>query len=87
MANLSYLLVKKDYDKKVFNFDGIFEPKISQEEVYSAIAAPVIQVHIRLYYYEVVQLLFFAERDGRIQWNNLCIRTNRHGKDIYNGWR
>jgi len=88
ISTLSFWLVKKDYDKKVFNFDGIFEPKISQEEVYSAIAAPVIQVNIRFYCYVRFIISFIgAECDGRIQWNDLCIRTNRHGKDIYYGWR
>ena len=43
------IVLKKEYDKKTFNFDSVFESSIQQDEIYSRVAQPVVNSVIEGY--------------------------------------
>jgi hypothetical protein len=43
---LYFHTVKKEYERKMFNFDSIFDPKIDQSLIYETAAKPVIEVRL-----------------------------------------
>ena len=81
-----------------FGFDAVLPPSSSQEDVYNAVAKPVVQVcsdfalilpwplDVWLSCSVVSDLTWFARLAGcheRIQWHNNGIRPDRCWQDVY----
>lgn len=43
---LIILEVKKEFEKKIFNFDFLLDPQIYQREVYDLVASDVVEVYL-----------------------------------------
>jgi hypothetical protein len=79
--NIFLLIVKKEGDKKTFNFDNLFPTNITQKEIFDKAAKNVVDVKI-LYF-----IKYFIVSFERLQRNDFCIWPNRNRKDFYYGWR
>jgi hypothetical protein len=71
---------KETGEKRSFAFDSLLEPGIAQEHVFTQVAVPVINVI-------TLQPDHSIGSDRRLQRDDICLWTDRHGEDPHDGGR
>lgn len=71
-----------ELNNKTYTFDRVYGGGASQQQVFDDTVEPIVQEVLR--YTSRIELLTDLFLDAwRIQLHNLCIRTDRHWKDVY----